>query len=167
MVSCRSELHEPESIQPESHQLESGQPESYQHEAHQPEEVHTMKQGMLSARCASLDGDADRLVYFTQQDGTFQLFDGDRIAVLAALLVRDILNDLPLPADSIKVSLYRINTACLQALVYVCVCVYFKPGPVYSRCRAGQSFKHQSIVSEHVVQLLDVVCHGETLLQLN
>ncbi len=56
-------------------------------------------------RCASLDGDADRLVYFTQQDGTFQLFDGDKIAVLAALLVRDILNDLQLPAESIEVGL--------------------------------------------------------------
>lgn len=55
-------------------------------------------------RCASLDGDADRLVYFTQKDGIFQLFDGDRIAVLAALLVRDILKDLPLPPQSVKVS---------------------------------------------------------------
>lgn len=55
-------------------------------------------------RCASLDGDADRLVYFTQQDGAFQLFDGDRIAVLAALLVRSIIADLPLPPQAIKVS---------------------------------------------------------------
>ena len=60
-------------------------------------------------RCASLDGDADRLVYFTQQGGTFQLFDGDRIAVLAALLVRDILNDLPLPPHSVKVSSLAIR----------------------------------------------------------
>jgi len=44
-------------------------------------------------------------VYFTHQDATFHLFDGDKIAVLAALLVRDILNDLHLPAESIKVSL--------------------------------------------------------------
>ena len=44
-------------------------------------------------------------MYFTQQDATFQLFDGDKIAVLAALLVRDILIDLHLPAESIKVKL--------------------------------------------------------------
>ncbi len=44
-------------------------------------------------------------MYFTQQDATFHLFDGDKIAVLAALLVRDILNDLHLPAESIKVKL--------------------------------------------------------------
>lgn len=60
--------------------------------------------GMVHDRCASLDGDADRLVYFTQQDGVFQLFDGDKIAVLAALLVRDILTELPLPPQAVKVS---------------------------------------------------------------
>lgn len=67
-------------------------------------------------RCASLDGDADRLVYFTQQDGAFQLFDGDRIAVLAALLVRDILNDLPVPPQSVQVSpsLFSHSMICLQ-----------------------------------------------------
>ena len=59
----------------------------------------------LCSRCASLDGDADRLVYFTQQNGCFQLFDGDRIAVLAALLVRDILDELHLSAESAKVKL--------------------------------------------------------------
>lgn len=57
----------------------------------------------LFCRCASLDGDADRLVYFTQQDGSFQLFDGDRIAVLAALLVQDILDQLPFPPETVKV----------------------------------------------------------------
>ena len=39
------------------------------------------------ARCASLDGDADRLVYFYVDDdgkGAFHLLDGDRIAILAA-----------------------------------------------------------------------------------
>ena len=63
-------------------------------------------------RCASLDGDADRLVYFTQQNGCFQLFDGDRIAVLAALLVREILDELPLSAESAKVEFY----------VQACIC---------------------------------------------
>ncbi|KAA6429916.1 MAG: phosphoacetylglucosamine mutase-like [Trebouxia sp. A1-2] len=48
---------------------------------------HTFDQVPQGSRCASLDGDADRLVYFTQQDSTFQLFDGDKIAVLAALFV--------------------------------------------------------------------------------
>ena len=41
-------------------------------------------------RCASIDGDADRIVYFTYDNGFF-LFDGDRIAVLAAILIRETL----------------------------------------------------------------------------
>ncbi|KAL0038851.1 hypothetical protein WJX79_010662 [Trebouxia sp. C0005] len=68
---------------------------------------HTFDQVPQGSRCASLDGDADRLVYFTQQDSTFQLFDGDKIAVLAALFVRDILTDLQLPAESIKVGIVQ------------------------------------------------------------
>ena len=52
-------------------------------------------------RCASLDGDADRLVYFQRlPNGQLQLLDGDRIAVLAALLIRDILDRLPHDAAS-------------------------------------------------------------------
>ena len=36
-------------------------------------------------RCASLDGDADRIVfYFQNNQGTFKLLDGDKIATLAA-----------------------------------------------------------------------------------
>ena len=55
----------------------------------------------MLCRCASLDGDADRLVYFQSAlDGQLQLLDGDRIAVLAALLIRDILDRLPHDAAS-------------------------------------------------------------------
>ncbi|KIV94876.1 hypothetical protein PV10_02597 [Exophiala mesophila] len=42
-------------------------------------------------RCASLDGDADRLVYYyTDENQTFHLLDGDRIATLAAVFLADI-----------------------------------------------------------------------------
>ena len=42
-------------------------------------------------RCASLDGDADRIVYyFIDSDSTFRLLDGDRIATLAALFIGDL-----------------------------------------------------------------------------
>ncbi|RPA72714.1 Phosphoacetylglucosamine mutase [Ascobolus immersus RN42] len=42
-------------------------------------------------RYASLDGDADRIVYyFTAQDGTFHLLDGDKIASLAASFLGDL-----------------------------------------------------------------------------
>ena len=37
-----------------------------------------------AAQCASFDGDADRLMFFTTIDGRFQMLDGDRIAALCA-----------------------------------------------------------------------------------
>ncbi|QKX57311.1 uncharacterized protein TRUGW13939_04423 [Talaromyces rugulosus] len=42
-------------------------------------------------RCASLDGDADRLVYyFVDENNVFRLLDGDRIATLAASFIGDL-----------------------------------------------------------------------------
>lgn len=42
-------------------------------------------------RCASLDGDADRVVYyFIGSDNRFHLLDGDRIATLAASFLADL-----------------------------------------------------------------------------
>jgi phosphoacetylglucosamine mutase len=42
-------------------------------------------------RCSSLDGDADRLVYyFVDNSNTFHLLDGDRIATLAASFLADL-----------------------------------------------------------------------------
>jgi phosphoacetylglucosamine mutase len=41
-------------------------------------------------RCASLDGDADRVVYYyTDASGNFTLLDGDRIATLGAVFLAD------------------------------------------------------------------------------
>ncbi|OXV09021.1 hypothetical protein Egran_03215 [Elaphomyces granulatus] len=42
-------------------------------------------------RCASLDGDADRLIYYFMDEGSsFRLLDGDRIATLAASFISDL-----------------------------------------------------------------------------
>jgi phosphoacetylglucosamine mutase len=48
------------------------------------------------ARCVSVDGDSDRLVYFTKKtndtnDNAVVLFDGDKIAALIATHVADLL----------------------------------------------------------------------------
>lgn len=48
------------------------------------------KAGVLE-RCASLDGDADRLIYYYVDSGNvFKLLDGDRIATLAASFIGDL-----------------------------------------------------------------------------
>ena len=72
----------------------------------QGQKSHAVDAGPLAAlcRCASIDGDADRLVYFSQSDSGLRLFDGDRIAVLAALLIRDLAQELPQSFSRPKVS---------------------------------------------------------------
>ncbi|KAI9737009.1 MAG: Phosphoacetylglucosamine Mutase [Cirrosporium novae-zelandiae] len=51
-------------------------------------------------RCASFDGDADRIVYYyLDSNGTFKLLDGDRIATLAALFVGDLARTAGLGQD--------------------------------------------------------------------
>ncbi len=53
----------------------------------------------VPCRCASLDGDADRIVFWAPgPGGAVRLLDGDKIAALAALLVRDLLAALPADA---------------------------------------------------------------------
>ena len=63
----------------------------------------------MLCRCASIDGDADRVVYFTHLQGQFVLLDGDRIAALAALLVRDLVAQLqsttPVTVSSCRICL--------------------------------------------------------------
>uniref|UniRef100_A0A8C5Q3A3 Phosphoacetylglucosamine mutase n=1 Tax=Leptobrachium leishanense TaxID=445787 RepID=A0A8C5Q3A3_9ANUR len=43
-------------------------------------------------RCCSFDGDADRIVYFYKEnDGTFHLLDGDKIATLISTFIKELL----------------------------------------------------------------------------
>ncbi|KAF2424928.1 N-acetylglucosamine-phosphate mutase-like protein [Tothia fuscella] len=60
-------------------------------------------------RCASLDGDADRIVYyFTDKSGQFHLLDGDRIATLAASFLADLARQSGLSG---KLSIGVVQTA--------------------------------------------------------
>lgn len=58
-------------------------------------------------RCASFDGDGDRIIYFyKRKDGTFALLDGDKIATLFASFLSDLLN-----ASGLKLNLGLVQTA--------------------------------------------------------
>ena len=49
----------------------------------------------------SLDGDADRIVYYYLLDGkTFRLLDGDKIAVMVAMFLVDLVSKAKLDEDS-------------------------------------------------------------------
>lgn len=58
-------------------------------------------------RCCSLDGDADRLIYyFNDSEHGFRLLDGDRIATLAASFIGDLAREAGL-ADELKVGVVQ------------------------------------------------------------
>ncbi|KAF2153766.1 N-acetylglucosamine-phosphate mutase-like protein [Myriangium duriaei CBS 260.36] len=60
-----------------------------------------------NARCCSLDGDADRIVYyFLDDDKVFRLLDGDRIATLAATFIGDLARKAGL-ADKINIGVVQ------------------------------------------------------------
>ncbi|KAF2644588.1 Phosphoacetylglucosamine mutase [Massarina eburnea CBS 473.64] len=70
-------------------------------------------------RCASLDGDADRVVYyFKDSSNVFRLLDGDRIATLVASFLGDQVRLAGL-ADSIKIGVVQTAYANGAATQYV------------------------------------------------
>ena len=71
------------------------------------------------ARCASLDGDADRLMYyFNDSDSNFHLLDGDRIATLAALFIGDLARNAGL-GEKIKVGVVQTAYANGASTSYI------------------------------------------------
>lgn len=60
-----------------------------------------------NTRAASFDGDADRLIYYYLRDGkTFRLLDGDKIAVLSALFIGDLVQRANL-GDKLKLGVVQ------------------------------------------------------------
>lgn len=63
----------------------------------------------IDVRAASLDGDADRLVYYyLDKNETFRLLDGDKIATLSTILLKVliIINRIKILVGSISCWLY-------------------------------------------------------------
>ncbi|KAG0135026.1 hypothetical protein HOY82DRAFT_515547 [Tuber indicum] len=70
------------------------------------------------ARCASLDGDADRLVYyFSDSDGTFRLLDGDKIATLVASFITDLVKSAGI--SDLKVGVVQTAYANGSSTAYI------------------------------------------------
>lgn len=66
---------------------------------------------VANARCVSVDGDADRIVYYYQDDGEkFHLMDGDRIATLFAAYIKELLGE-----TGIDLNLGLVQTAYANA----------------------------------------------------
>lgn len=71
------------------------------------------------ARCCSLDGDADRIMYyFVSSDNSFHLLDGDRIATLAALFIGDLARNAGL-GEKLKVGVVQTAYANVASTSYI------------------------------------------------
>ncbi|RAO64834.1 uncharacterized protein BHQ10_000846 [Talaromyces amestolkiae] len=70
-------------------------------------------------RCASLDGDADRLVYyFLDENNVFRLLDGDRIATLAASFIGDLARNAGI-AQKLKIGVVQTAYANGASTEYI------------------------------------------------
>ncbi|KAB8219615.1 hypothetical protein BDV33DRAFT_173626 [Aspergillus novoparasiticus] len=70
-------------------------------------------------RCASLDGDADRLVYyFVDESNVFRLLDGDRIATLAAAFIGDLTKNAGI-AQNLKIGIIQTAYANGASTEYI------------------------------------------------
>ncbi|KNG84651.1 N-acetylglucosamine-phosphate mutase [Aspergillus nomiae NRRL 13137] len=70
-------------------------------------------------RCASLDGDADRLVYyFVDESNVFRLLDGDRIATLAAAFIGDLTKNAGI-AQKLKIGIIQTAYANGASTEYI------------------------------------------------
>ncbi|KAI4149201.1 MAG: hypothetical protein LQ340_004750 [Diploschistes diacapsis] len=59
-------------------------------------------------RCCSLDGDADRVVYyFISDDDTFHLLDGDRISTLAASFLSDLVRSVGFNSEKVRIGVVQ------------------------------------------------------------
>lgn len=70
-------------------------------------------------RCCSLDGDADRIVYYFNDEGsTFRLLDGDRIATLAASFIGELVQKSGL-GDKLKLAVVQTAYANGNSTKYI------------------------------------------------
>ena len=67
----------------------------------------------VGQRCASFDGDADRVVfYFMNQNNEFKLLDGDKIATLAAAFIMRLVKEAAVTfADGTELTVGLVQTA--------------------------------------------------------
>jgi len=96
-------------------------------------------------RYCSLDGDADRIVfYYATEDGTFRLLDGDKIAGLAAMFLIDLVKQAGLELEVGVVQTAYANGSSTAYLDNVLVSVLlpsrrFRTHPILCKRRTSQS----------------------------
>jgi phosphoacetylglucosamine mutase len=110
-----------------------------------------------SCACVSVDGDADRLVYFYfEADGTMVLLDGDKIAALFAVFLAECLKDV----RSIQVSV--VQTAYANGASSI----FLKSRGVQSHCvPTGVKHLHHKALDADVGVYFEANGHGSVLVK--
>lgn len=113
----------------------------------------------LGQRMASVDGDADRLVYWFLHPvtKTFQLLDGDAIAVLAGRFIYEQLNVLEIK-DSVKVGVVQTAYANGAAGAYL-----RKEGVPLGMAKTGVKFVHHEALHYDIGIYFEANGHGTVL----
>lgn len=124
----------------------------------EPSGIQDIWRASPECRFASLDGDADRLVYFYFSEGQFRLLDGDRIAVLFAFYLRKLLTAAGLDKD-LKLGVVQTayangaSTAFLRAQGVDCVFA----------CTGVKNLHHEAAVNYDIGVYFEANGHGTIL----
>ena len=114
--------------------------------------------------CASLDGDADRVVYFVptgKEDGSVTLFDGDRIAALLARWAAHLVSTLP-PADP-PLTVGAVRTAYANGAAVEAALAALGGEAAVPLARTGVKFVHATATAFDVGVYFEANGHGAVL----
>ena len=113
--------------------------------------------------CASLDGDADRVVYFvpTGKEDEVTLFDGDRIAALLARWAAHLVSTLP-PADP-PLTVGAVRTAYANGAAVEAALAALGGEAAVPLARTGVKFVHAAATAFDVGVYFEANGHGAVL----
>ncbi|CAG0889483.1 unnamed protein product, partial [Darwinula stevensoni] len=107
-----------------------------------------------TGRCVSIDGDADRVVYFYHDnDGKFHLLDGDKIATLIAAYLKELINDCGL---SLRLGLVQTAYANGSSTIYI----QEKLGVPVSCVPTGVKYLHHKALEYDIGVYFEANGHG-------
>lgn len=120
------------------------------------------------ARYCSLDGDADRVVfYYADERGTFHLLDGDKIATLAAMYIIELVKQAGLSIGVGVVQTAYANgsaTSYVESLVRLLHCAHLTAQGIPVTCTpTGVKYLHHAAESFDIGVYFEANGHGTVL----
>ena len=117
-------------------------------------------------RCASFDGDADRIVFYSMENGKFVLLDGDKIASLATLFIKTQLNVIKSDSNALN----KTSVGCVQtAYANGSSSAYLKNvlGVEAPLVKTGVKYLHHKAIEYDVGVYFEANGHGTVMFKNN